>query len=503
MLKFTKMHGLGNDFVVIDAINQQVDLMPGQIRHWADRHYGIGFDQLLLVEPPVTANADFKYRIFNADGGEVCQCGNGARCFARFVREKKLSEKSEICVDTGAGQLLLHFEENNLITVNMGIPRHAPHEIPLHAEQEAKFYSVLVNNSEKAFGAVSLGNPHAVFQVNDVKTAPVGELGKELESHPAFPERANIGFMQILDRNRIKLRVYERGAGETLACGSGACAAVVVGVEQHVLDHTVQVELPGGVLTVKWPGRGHPVYLTGPADSVFDGQIQATHDPNEGALTPAQIEQYLRQHPDFFDQHLGLLEHLRIPHPSGNAVSLISKQLELIRNRHHETENQLTELLEIARENDASIGRMHQLTLALLDANSLPELAENLNTVLSEQFLMDFSALLIAAENPDADITGLFVYPDSAVLKLFSKQLTSNLPFCGNLSVEQAQSLFGDHALAVRSAAIVPMSSTQLEGLLVIGSREASRFHLNMGTLFLTQIGELVATRIISLLQRP
>jgi diaminopimelate epimerase len=273
MIIFTKMHGLGNDFVVIDAINQHISLTPEQIRFMSDRHFGIGFDQLLLVEKPVSKNADFKYRIFNADGGEVAQCGNGARCFARFVRDKKLSGKDEFRVDTDSGQLLLDFNENNLITVNMGIPRHRPAEIPLLAEHESPAYKVVVNGIERSFGAVSMGNPHAVIQVNDVNTTPVAELGQALESHAVFPERANIGFMQVIDPSHINLRVYERGAAETLACGSGACAAAVIGIEQNLLDHKVCVQLPGGELEISWPGRGEPVLMTGPAISVFDGTI--------------------------------------------------------------------------------------------------------------------------------------------------------------------------------------------------------------------------------------
>lgn len=274
MINFTKMHGLGNDFVVIDAINQHIDLTSGQIRQMSDRHFGIGFDQLLLVEKPASANADFKYRIFNADGGEVAQCGNGARCFARFVRDKNLSDKDEIRVDTNSGQLLLRFDADNLVTVNMGVPKHAPAEIPLLTEEESRFYTVQVNDTEKAFGAVSMGNPHAVIQVTDVKTAPVAELGKALESHAFFPERVNVGFMQVVDRQHIKLRVFERGAAETLACGSGACAAVVIGIEQNLLDHTVNVDLPGGTLAISWQGRGEPVLMTGPAISVFEGRIK-------------------------------------------------------------------------------------------------------------------------------------------------------------------------------------------------------------------------------------
>ena len=273
MIHFTKMHGLGNDFVVIDAINQSINLSTEQICRLADRHFGVGFDQLLLVEKPVSDNADFKYRIFNADGSEVAQCGNGARCFARFVQNKKLSDKDEICVDTNAGQLLLCLTEDGLVTVNMGLPRLQPAEIPMAIEQEAEVYNVRINGQDYAFGAVSMGNPHAVLRVDNVATAPVPELGKILESHPLFPERANIGLMQIINRHNIKLRVYERGAAETLACGSGACAAVVIGITQGLLDSSVEVELPGGNLTINWLGQSASVWMTGSATTVFEGVI--------------------------------------------------------------------------------------------------------------------------------------------------------------------------------------------------------------------------------------
>jgi diaminopimelate epimerase len=274
MINFTKMHGLGNDFVVIDAINQAISLSPEQIRFLADRHFGVGFDQLLLVEKPVSSNADFRYRIFNADGGEVSQCGNGARCFARFVQEKKLFSGKEIHVETNAGQLLLRLVDDNQVLVNMGIPKHTPAEIPLLAEQEVKSYSVEIAGSTIKFGAVSMGNPHAVILVDDINTAPVAEIGRLLENHKMFPERANIGFMQIINRQHIKLRVYERGAGETLACGSGACAAVVVGIEQDLLDKEVTADLTGGQLSLSWGGRGKPVLMTGPATTVFEGKIE-------------------------------------------------------------------------------------------------------------------------------------------------------------------------------------------------------------------------------------
>jgi diaminopimelate epimerase len=228
----------------------------------------------LLVEGPENKNADFKYRIFNADGSEVAQCGNGARCFARFVRDKKLSEKDEVVVDTDAGQLVLRFDAEGLITVNMGVPRHEPSQIPLKIANPALLYKVRLEEGDIEFAAVSMGNPHAVIQVDDIGVAPVESIGPQLERHELFPERANIGFMQIINRQHIKLRVYERGAAETLACGSGACAAVVAGIEQGLLDQNVQVDLPGGVLKINWLGRDHSVFMTGPAVSVFEGQIQ-------------------------------------------------------------------------------------------------------------------------------------------------------------------------------------------------------------------------------------
>jgi diaminopimelate epimerase len=228
---------------------------------------------LLLVEKPVSANADFKYRIFNADGSEVAQCGNGARCFGRFVRDKNLLEGDKITVDTDAGQLVLLLESDGMVTVNMGVPKHLPKEIPMLAPEELPMYTLDINDTTIKFDAVSMGNPHVVMWVKDVDTAPVESLGQILESHPIFPLRANIGFMEMVTTQHIKLRVYERGAGETQACGSGACAAVVVGIKQNLLSNKVNVDLPGGRLTIKWAGRGHPVYMKGPATSVFEGTI--------------------------------------------------------------------------------------------------------------------------------------------------------------------------------------------------------------------------------------
>lgn len=267
------MHGLGNDFVVIDAINQKVSLTTEQIQWIANRRFGIGCDQILLVEPPINDNADFRYRIFNADGGEVSQCGNGARCFARFLRDKGLCCKDEIVVDTDTGQLGLKFNRDNQITVNMGIPLHQPSQIPLAMEKESIRYTLTAEGTDWQFGAVSIGNPHAVLAVDHSAQAPVKEIGPVLGNHPVFPDRANIGFMEIVDAHHIRLRVFERGSGETLACGSGACAATVVGIEQALLTSPVQVSLLGGSLSVEWEGRGTPVFLNGPAVSIFEGSI--------------------------------------------------------------------------------------------------------------------------------------------------------------------------------------------------------------------------------------
>ncbi len=274
MLKFVKMHGLGNDFVVIDAVRQIVELTPEQVRQIADRHFGVGCDQLLLVEPAQSADVDFRYRIFNADGSEVAQCGNGARCFARFVFEQGLSDKPVVQVETNQGRLTLRRDEDGNITVDMGVPQHDPAQIPLRVDQEANAYRVTVNGESWSFGAVSMGNPHAVLVVDEVENAPVSSLGPALESHALFPERVNVGFMQVLGPHHIRLRVFERGSGETLACGSGACGAVVVGIGQGLLESPVQVDLPGGSLSIHWLGRGKAVFMTGPAVTVFVGMIE-------------------------------------------------------------------------------------------------------------------------------------------------------------------------------------------------------------------------------------
>jgi diaminopimelate epimerase len=273
-LKFTKMHGLGNDFVVFDAINQHVQLTTAQLQLIADRHFGVGCDQILLVEKSTLQDADFRYRIFNADGGEVEQCGNGARCFVRFVHDKVLTKKTEIRVETACGIIVPRLEADDQVTVNMGAPHFAPAEIPFVAQTRALTYALTLPQETLEISALSMGNPHAVQVVADVDTAPVTEQGPLIERHASFPQRVNASFMQVLDRRHIKLRVYERGAGETLACGTGACAAAVAGIMRGLLDNEVRVTTHGGDLVIRWAGEGQPVWMTGPAVSVFDGEIE-------------------------------------------------------------------------------------------------------------------------------------------------------------------------------------------------------------------------------------
>ena len=273
-LKFTKMHGTGNDFVVIDLISQRCKLRPRDIRKIADRHFGIGCDQVLVVEPPLNPDVDFRYRIYNADGGEVEQCGNGARCFARFVRDQKLTRKRIITADTGAGVIELRIRSNRDVEVEMGMPRLEPEDIPYAASERAESYILTVDETELEIGAVSMGNPHAVIRVDNVHGADVDGLGARVEHHPDFPQRVNTGFMEVVNRSKVRLRVFERGVGETLACGTGACAAVVYGNLRGWLSDSVTVELPGGKLSIAWAGEGHPVIMTGPTAVVFEGSIR-------------------------------------------------------------------------------------------------------------------------------------------------------------------------------------------------------------------------------------
>jgi len=272
-IKFSKMHGNGNDFVVIDAVRQRVALTTEQLRLLADRHFGVGCDQVLVVETPTRSDADFRYRIFNADGGEVEHCGNGARCFMKFVRDQGLTDKEEIRVETKAGIISPRLAGADRITVNMGVPRFEPKDVPFDAPLRQLTYTLPLEEVTVQISVLSLGNPHAVQIVEDLESAPVASQGPRIERHGAFPARVNAGFLQVVDRGHIKLRVWERGAGETLACGTGACAAVVAGRMRGLLDETVRVATRGGELLIRWAGEGEPVWLTGDAMRVFEAEI--------------------------------------------------------------------------------------------------------------------------------------------------------------------------------------------------------------------------------------
>jgi len=271
-LAFTKMHGLGNDFVVVDATREPFALSPAQIRALADRRLGVGCDQVLVVENPTRGDADFRYRIFNADGGEVEQCGNGARCFVKFVRDRGLTAKRELRVETAGGIIAPKLEDDGEVSVDMGVPRFAAAEVPFTGGSGGVTDALELDGRALSISVLSMGNPHAVQVVDDVDRAPVTTEGPRIEHHPRFPRRVNAGYMQVIDRATIRLRVWERGAGETLACGTGACAAVVAGIRRGLLDESVRVQVRGGALTVAWPGAGRPVTMTGAAATVFDGR---------------------------------------------------------------------------------------------------------------------------------------------------------------------------------------------------------------------------------------
>ena len=274
LIKFTKMHGLGNDFVVIDAVRQHVNLTTNHIKKLADRNLGIGCDQVLLIEPPSDKNIDFNYRIFNCDGSEVEQCGNGARCMGRYIADQQLSGKKTVLLQTKNRVMEVTTKAKNLVTANMGEATFTPEAIPFVTEQQQKIYSIKIDSQTYEISALSVGNPHAVLRVDDINNAAVNEIGPLIQAHSHFPESVNVGFMQIIDRHNIKLRVYERGVGETQACGSGACAAAVAAIQQNLVDTSVKLELLGGSLSVEWLGDNQPILMTGPAETVFHGKIK-------------------------------------------------------------------------------------------------------------------------------------------------------------------------------------------------------------------------------------
>ena len=274
LMKFTKMHGLGNDFVVIDAVTQNVHVTAAMAKRLSDRHLGIGCDQVLVVEPPSDKTLDFDYKIFNSDGGEVEQCGNGARCLARFIRDRRLSGKETVQVKTMNRVISLTINKDKLVSVDMGIPGLEPSDVPFVESTRSSVYAININNEQFDIAAISMGNPHAVLFVDNLDRAPVNVIGQELQSHDKFPKQVNVGFAQIINRQHLKLRVYERGVGETRACGTGACAAAVAAIQQGLMDSAVRIELTGGDLHINWPGEGQPIIMTGSAVTSYQGRIK-------------------------------------------------------------------------------------------------------------------------------------------------------------------------------------------------------------------------------------
>ena len=272
--RFTKMHGLGNDFVVLDAVRQSIRLTTDIVKRIADRNLGIGCDQVLVIEPPEDKNLDFNYRIFNCDGSEVEQCGNGARCIGRYISDQQLSGKKTVRIKTKNRVMEIHSNSKNMITANMGAPSFFPADIPLLSDQRSDLYNIDINNSNYQMAALSVGNPHAVLQVDKIDHADVEKIGPLVQEHSLFPESVNVGFMQVIDRQKLALRVYERGVGETQACGSGACAAAVAAIQQGLVENIVEIQLLGGKLTIEWQGEDQPILMTGPAETVFHGKIK-------------------------------------------------------------------------------------------------------------------------------------------------------------------------------------------------------------------------------------
>ena len=272
-IAFTKMHGLGNDFMVVDLVTQNFEFHKTQIQRLADRNKGIGFDQLLVVEPPLNPDLDFHFRIFNADGSEVGQCGNGMRCLARFVRDQKLTWKNKILATTITSQVNLQIENSGLVTVQMGTPKLEPVDIPLNRPEKQSSYELETEQGTSQFFSLSMGNPHALIFVDDIDTAPVETLGPLVCNHEDFPEQTNVGFIQVIDRKQIRIRVFERGSGETLACGSGACAAMVATRLADLCEDNIRVDLPGGHLFIRWHGHTKSVQMTGPSTIVYRGHI--------------------------------------------------------------------------------------------------------------------------------------------------------------------------------------------------------------------------------------
>jgi len=444
---FTKMHGLGNDFVVINNLDGSVQLEKQRICELSDRRTGIGFDQMLIIEPATVEAAQFNYRIFNADGGEVEHCGNGARCFAQYVHDKGLTNNQSILVNTTGGLINLHLLGNSQVMVEAGVPVFEPAAIPFLAPQEQNTYEIEVGDTALTVGAAAIGNPHVLVQVDNVETAPVDTIGPLLESHERFPKRVNVGFMQIIDTSNIKLRVFERGVGETRACGTGACAAVAIGIKQGLLDKSVSVTLPGGTLS-DVPN----------ADSVL---------------------KFLTHNPDFFNQHADVLPRLSIPHHTGAAISLIEKQVSVLRNKCCTLENSLRDLINVARENEQLHQRLHHLIQDIITASSINDVVNlTRDNMLANFNADDVRVVLISSKKQTEPAVDYEILPETDPgLALFHDIFKKRDTRCGALSDAQTKLVFGADAQNVASAAVIPLYHNRKLGLVVLASKDETRIN--------------------------
>ena len=499
-VQFSKMHGLGNDFVVLDG-TKLAALPDGRtIRQWADRRRGIGFDQLLVARPTHRAGATLAMDIFNADGGTAQQCGNGLRCFAVFARTLGLVECNEMVIETPAGLVEARIIGELEVEVDMGEPRFNPDAIPFIVESPADCYRLEIGGRERSVGIVSIGNPHIVVRVEDVESEPVEELGPDVQSMKRFPAGVNVGFMEIVDPHHIRLRVYERGVGETLACGSGACAAMVVGRRQHLLAERVAVELPGGRLEVEWPGQGMPARLTGPVSLGISRRSRMVmgNTPRED-FNPLEEERavidFLHRHPDVFIRHPSVLETMQVPHACGEAVSLVEFQLRALRERTRDLRRHMDELARNARDNEELGHRIHRLTLDLIDCGSLDEALTRIYVGLRDDFQVDFSSIRLFAPPISANDAGLaeLVGPEDGKAATFEPVLPQSKPVCGRLRLDQLERLFGDDAGQVASGVMIRLGQVRGFGVLGLGSRDADRYQPDMGTVLLRRVGDTVA----------
>ena len=492
------MHGLGNDFVLVDCFTQDVHLSPVQIRRIADRRLGVGCDQILFVRP--SDQVDVRYTIYNADGSEALQCGNGARCIAIYLHAAGLVNKNEITAETKAGLSKMFIEADGRVRVNLGTPTLLPEATSIAVEQIGQYQQHLANR-DIAFNAVSLGNPHAVIAVDDVAKVPVSAIGPKVQANASFPSGANVGFMQILDPSHIKLRVFERGVGETMACGSGACAAVVAGRLKASLEEQVDVEMPGGHLTVTWQGQNEPVWMTGTATFVYRGHISLENKTVSGAqhllqamptISESEVIKYLHTHPQFFNDRPDLFEAIGISSVDNKVVPLAAKQANSLRKQNAQLNDQLNDLIKTAHQNEALAKKMHQLSLSLIGLSQPTDVFNTLYDGLIGNFQVDGVAVRLFAESVVPRTRREFVGKESRAK--FAEIIESKQPRCGKINQQQRELLFGEAAAEViTSVVIIPLYGPEWNGIMAIGSKDPERFQAGMGVELLANIGDILS----------